>query len=75
MDVVCDSRGRMAFPGHPGYLFGSSLTLDRGVANIPKWTEFPAKMAWDWASKCPARLFGIRLPKIRIPVFSNQCRS
>jgi N-acetylglucosamine-6-phosphate deacetylase len=64
MRYVCDRKGMIALPGHPGYLFGSSLTLDKGVANISRWTEFSGDTAWDWASRRPAELLGIRLPRI-----------
>jgi len=67
MRCVCDRNGRIAFSGHKDYLFGSSLTLDKGVANISRWTEFSAETAWNWASRRPAEIFGIRLPRIEIP--------
>jgi N-acetylglucosamine-6-phosphate deacetylase len=63
---ICDRNGVVAFPGHAGYFFGSSLTLDQGVANIPRWTEFSEQAAWDWASRRPAGMFGIRLPRIDV---------
>ncbi len=66
MRFVCDRAGVIAFPGHPGYLFGSSLTLEKGVANIPRWTEFSEATAWDWASRRPAEILGIRLPRIKV---------
>jgi N-acetylglucosamine-6-phosphate deacetylase len=64
---TCDRNGVVAFRGRSGYLFGSSLTLDRGVANIPRWTEFSYDTAWDWASRRPAGIFGIELPEIKVP--------
>ena len=63
---MCDRKGVVAFPGHAGYFFGSSLTLDQGAANIPRWTEFSAETAWDWASRRPAEILGIRLPQIEV---------
>jgi N-acetylglucosamine-6-phosphate deacetylase len=68
MRFVCDRKGMVALPGHSGYFFGSSLTLDKGVANIPRWTEFSAETAWNWASRRPAEILGIRLPRIVVPV-------
>ena len=65
--VICDRQGRIDFPGHPGYFFGSSLTLDAGVANVARWTEFSEATAWDWASRRPAAIVGIRLPRIAVP--------
>ena len=65
--VVRDRRGLIEFPGHPGYFFGSSLTLDVGVANVARWTEFSEAVAWDWASRRPAEIVGIRLPRIAVP--------
>ncbi|HZZ57157.1 MAG TPA: N-acetylglucosamine-6-phosphate deacetylase [Opitutaceae bacterium] len=65
--LVAARDGTIACPGRPGYLFGSSLTLDRGVANAARWTGRPAAEAWEWASRRPARLFGIRLPWVPIP--------
>jgi N-acetylglucosamine-6-phosphate deacetylase len=69
---VCDRKGMVAFPGHAGYFFGSSLTLDKGVANIPRWTEFSADTAWDWASRQPAEILGIRLPRIEVALPLNE---
>jgi N-acetylglucosamine-6-phosphate deacetylase len=66
--LVADRNGSVSLPGHPGYLFGSSLTLDRGVAQVSQWTEFSYETAWRWASLRPAEIFGLRLPKIRVPV-------
>jgi N-acetylglucosamine-6-phosphate deacetylase len=68
---VCDRKGVVAFPGHPGYFLGSSLTLDKGVTNISRWTEFSAEAAWDWASRRPAKILGIRLPWIEAPLLNG----
>lgn len=59
--------GTIAYPGRPGYFFGSSLTLEKGVANVARWTTFSAATAWNWASRAPAALFGIKLPLIPVP--------
>jgi N-acetylglucosamine-6-phosphate deacetylase len=58
-DVVCDSRedGRVALPGTP-YLAGSSLTLDRAIANTVKFTGLPIDVVVPMASTTPAALLG-----------------
>ena len=60
----CDRRGMVRLPGTKTHFAGSALTLDAGVANVARWTTFSERQAWDWASQVPARLFGIRLPRI-----------
>ncbi len=65
---TCGRDGVIAFRGRSGYLCGSSLTLDRGVANLHRWIGLSYDTAWDLASRRPARIFGITLPKIKVPV-------
>jgi N-acetylglucosamine-6-phosphate deacetylase len=65
---VFDRKGRGAFSGHSGHFFGFPLTLDKGVVNFSRWTEFSAKAAWDWASHRSAEILGIRLPRIEVPL-------
>lgn len=50
--------GIVRLPGD-GRFAGSSLTLDRGVANIVKWLDLDAETAVDMCSTLPARHFGI----------------
>jgi len=61
--VECGPDRVVRMPGTP-YFAGSSLTLDRGVANAALWAPAPAAVARAWASTVPAAIFGIRLPRI-----------
>ena len=59
------SRGdasRMHCPGCPshGLIGGSSLTLDRGMANLLRWLDLPAEQVWAMATRNPARLLGLK---------------
>ena len=60
-DVVCESRedGRVSLPGTP-YLAGSSLTLDRAIANTVKFTGLPIDAVLPMASTIPARYLGVQ---------------
>jgi N-acetylglucosamine-6-phosphate deacetylase len=60
-DVVCESRedGRVSLPGTP-YLAGSSLTLDRAVANTVKFTGMPIDVVLPMASTIPALYLGVQ---------------
>ena len=60
-DVVCESRedGRVSLPGTP-YLAGSSLTLDRAVANTVKFTGMPIDVVLRMASTIPALYLGVQ---------------
>lgn len=60
-DVVCESRedGRVSLPGTP-YLAGSSLTLDRAVANTVKFTGMPIEVVLPMASTIPALYLGVQ---------------
>jgi len=60
----CDRNGMVRLPGTKSHFAGSALTLDKGVANAARWTKFPESTAWEWASRVPAEIFGIRLPRI-----------
>jgi N-acetylglucosamine-6-phosphate deacetylase len=42
-----------------GSLAGSTLTLDRAVANVARWTDVGLGGAWQMASLNPARQLGI----------------
>jgi N-acetylglucosamine-6-phosphate deacetylase len=50
--------GRVALPGTP-YLAGSSLTLDRAVSNMARFTGLPIETVAPMASTTPARLLGL----------------
>ena len=52
---------RMHCPGCPshGLIGGSSLTLDRGMANLLRWLALPAEQVWAMATRNPARLLGL----------------
>ena len=58
-DVEClrDADGRVSLPGTP-YLAGSSLTLDRAVANTVHCTGLPITEVLPMASTIPAALLG-----------------
>ena len=60
-DVVCESGedGRVSLPGTP-YLAGSSLTLDRAIANTVKFTGLPIDAVLPMASTIPARYLGVQ---------------
>lgn len=60
-DVVCESRedGRVSLPGTP-YLAGSSLTLDRAIANTVKFTGMPIEVVIPMASTIPALYLGVQ---------------
>jgi N-acetylglucosamine-6-phosphate deacetylase len=57
--VVCESGedGRVSLPGTP-YLAGSSLTLDRAVANTARFTGLPIEAVLPMASTNPASYLG-----------------
>lgn len=65
--LICERNGRVRLPGTDHHLAGSSLTLDRGVANASRHAGVPYSVAWGWASQRPAELFGVRLPLIDAP--------
>ena len=60
-DVVCESRedGRVSLPGTP-YLAGSSLTLDRAIANTVTFTGLPIDVVLPMASTIPALYLGVQ---------------
>jgi len=59
-DLVCDlgADGRVSLPGTP-YLAGSSLTLDRAIANTVRVTGSPIETVTRMASTIPASCLGI----------------
>jgi N-acetylglucosamine-6-phosphate deacetylase len=59
-DVVCESdrHGRVSTPGTP-YLAGSSLTLDRAIANTVKFTGLSIHDVVPMASTIPAASLGM----------------
>lgn len=56
---VRDGQARLA----DGRLAGSTLTLERGVANISTWAHVPLKEALEMASLNPARELGLQRHK------------
>jgi len=59
-DVVCElgPDGRVSLPGTP-YLAGSSLTLDRAIANTSRFTGLPIDAVIAMASTIPAAYLGM----------------
>jgi N-acetylglucosamine-6-phosphate deacetylase len=59
-DVICElgSDGRVSLPG-TSYLAGSSLTLDRAIANTVRFTGFPIETVFPMASTIPASCLGM----------------
>lgn len=42
-----------------GFLAGSALTMDRGMANLLRWLELPPEQIWAMGTLNPARLLGL----------------
>lgn len=42
-----------------GFLAGSALTMDRGMANLLRWLDLPAEQIWAMGTLNPARLLGL----------------
>ena len=57
VDCSLGADGRVALPGTP-YLAGSSLTLDRAIANTVRFTGWPVTDVIPMASSGPARYLG-----------------
>ena len=59
-DVACslDDQGRVSLPGSP-YLAGSSLTMDRAIANTVRATGLSIDEVIPMASTIPASLLGV----------------
>jgi N-acetylglucosamine-6-phosphate deacetylase len=59
-DVVCDlgADGRVSLPG-TSYLAGSSLTLERAIANTVRFTEWSIETVIRMASTIPASCLGM----------------
>jgi N-acetylglucosamine-6-phosphate deacetylase len=66
VEVVSEPGGLVHLPGNSDYLAGSSGTLETGVADVSRWASFPEPTVWDWASLRPAKIFGIRLPRVTV---------
>ena len=63
--VEVGADGVVREPGKPNFA-GSSLTLDRGVANAARWLGLPTDDAWHLASQAVADLFQIELPWVEV---------
>jgi N-acetylglucosamine-6-phosphate deacetylase len=61
-DIVTDKAARLHCPGSPehGGLAGSTLTMDRGMANLLAWLNLPEEQIWAMGTSNPARLLGLR---------------
>ena len=57
--VTVSADGRVSHTGKP-WLAGSSLTMDRAVANTVKFTGLPLETVWEMASNRPAEFFGMK---------------
>jgi len=57
--VVVNDAGRVSPPGKP-WLAGSSLTMNRAVANTVKFAGISLETAWRMASINPATFFGLK---------------
>ncbi|MEI6074551.1 MAG: amidohydrolase family protein [Verrucomicrobiota bacterium] len=57
--VVVNDAGRVSPPGKP-WLAGSSLTMNRAVANTVKFARISLETAWRMASINPATFFGLK---------------
>ena len=59
--VVTGAAARIHQPGSPldGALAGSSLTMNRGMANLLAWIELPEEQVWAMGTCNPARLLGL----------------
>lgn len=42
-----------------GFLAGSALTMDRGMANLLSWLDLPTQQVWAMGTLNPARLLGL----------------
>ena len=42
-----------------GFLAGSALTMDRGMANLLRWLKLPPEQIWAMGTLNPARLLGL----------------
>jgi N-acetylglucosamine-6-phosphate deacetylase len=42
-----------------GFLAGSALTMDRGMANLLRWLKLPPEQVWAMGTLNPARLLGL----------------
>jgi len=58
VDCALAADGRVSLPGTP-YLAGSSLTLDRAIANAVRYTGLPLIEVIPMASTTPARYLGM----------------
>ncbi|NLF09672.1 MAG: amidohydrolase family protein [Pirellulaceae bacterium] len=59
--VKTGAAARLDCPGRPGdgCLAGSTLTMDRGMANLLEWLDWPDEQIWAAGTANPARLLGL----------------
>ena len=48
-----------ARPSEKGFLAGSALTMNRGIANLLRWLPIPPEQVWAMGTLNPARLLGL----------------
>lgn len=56
---VTVSAARAARHATQGFLAGSALTMDRGMANLLAWLRLPPDQVWAMGTLNPARLLGL----------------
>lgn len=56
---VTVSAARAARHATQGFLAGSALTMDRGIANLLTWLRLPPDQVWAMGTLNPARLLGL----------------
>ena len=59
--IVTGDAARILRPGSPmdGVLAGSTLTMDRGMANLLAWLDLPEEQVWAMGTSNVARLLGL----------------
>ncbi len=60
-EIVTGDAARLHRPGMPlhGGLAGSTLTMDRGIANLLAWLDLPEEQVWAMGTSNVARLLGL----------------
>jgi N-acetylglucosamine-6-phosphate deacetylase len=59
--IVTGAAARLHRPGAPmhGGLAGSTLTMDRGMANLLSWLDLPEKQVWAMGTRSTAERLGL----------------
>jgi N-acetylglucosamine-6-phosphate deacetylase len=60
--IITDKAARLHRPGSPEDrgLAGSTLTMNRGIANLLTWLDLPEEQVWAMGTSNPARLLGLQ---------------